>query len=242
MLVCLVPGGAGLAVPQPVPEPPSETLVVFRSWISLLEARNLPASSWEYPFAAPRPGELSDTELATVLELRRLARSGNKAHLEAAIDRAVRQNTDPAPQIQFWLACGLHRVGRPEAGLPRLADLLQDPRTPAGLDGGQFVWVMTSLADGQFLFGDRGLARDLYESMAASSVSHLHLWGNYQLAGSDFLDRDFAAADRRYELVCDQENTESWREHACEMAAIASRLAQPGTEGTDHGMAANVAR
>ena len=125
-LVCLAPG-YGRAVPQPVAAPPSETVTVFRSWIGVLEARQSPSASWESPFGAPRPGELSDAQLATALELRHLARSGKMADLEAAIDRAVRENTEPATQIQFWLAYGLQAVGRREAGLPRLVGLLRTP-------------------------------------------------------------------------------------------------------------------
>jgi hypothetical protein len=81
----------------------------------------------------------------------------------------------------------------------------------------------------------------LYGRLADSGVEQLNIWGNYQLAGFEFLAREFAESDRRYRLVCDSEKAGTWREHACEMAAIAGQLATLGTEGLGHGIAADVA-
>jgi hypothetical protein len=77
-----------------------------------------------------------------------------------------------------------------------------------------------------FLLGDRERATGLYGRLAASAVAQLNLWGQYQLAGMDFLAREFTGSARKYRLVCEAERPGTWREHSCAMAEIAARLGE----------------
>jgi hypothetical protein len=213
--------------------------IAFNSWAEALEARVNSDSPWDFPFGAPKPSDLSGPDLETVLTLRRLAQTRDLDQLESWVERVARR-TEPLPvQMKFWLAYGFSLLHRNQACLGKLLELLEGPDNSHSLENGQLVWVLTGTCDNLFLLDRRVEATALYGRLAASPVEQLNLWGNYQLAGSDFLARNFTEADRRYKLVCDSERAATWREHACEMASIAEQLATLRTEGMGHGIAAN---
>lgn len=213
----------------------------FGAWADALENRSNTDAAWEFPFDAPRPSGLDDRDLEAILTLRRLVVTRNLIDLEPVVDRVARR-TEPLPApLKFWLAYALGIMERNQPCLANLTELLNDPEAYRDLENGQIAWVLTGISDRIFLSGNKNEAGELYSRLAASPLEQLNLWGNYQLAGLDFLARNFSEADRRYQLVCDSEKSGSWREHACEMATFAAQLATLGKEGSGHGIAANVA-
>lgn len=212
---------------------PLET--AYQEWVLAVETMILPDAAWEFPFKAPGPGQLSEQDMKTLLSLRRLVRNGDLEKLAAQVEIIFRAQTELPVSLRFWMAYAQSSLDRKETCLDNLQLLLQEPAGHQHLEPGQIAWVLTALADLNFLVGDRQRAALMYRNMAASRVSQLNLWGQYQMAGMDFLDRNFAEANRRYEVVCEAEKSGTWREHACAMAEIAGRLNSLNLKGEAHG-------
>ena len=206
----------------------------FDAWVTALEAETAPEAAWEYPFAAPRPADLSAEEMKIVLALRRLVQNEDLENLAALADQVIRRQETPPTQMQFWLAYALHRLDRTEASLTQLHHLLQIPNSWENLEKGQRAWVLTATGDLFFRLEKRHEAAVFYTRLAASHLDRLSLWGHYQLAGLDFLARQFAEAGRKYQLVCESEHAGTWREHACSMAELSGRMGRLGKEGEPH--------
>jgi hypothetical protein len=232
-VLLVLPLSARAETPQgPVVE---EMGAACQVWISSLEATNTNHSVWEFPFGAPRPDQLTAQEMKTVLSLRHLVQNSDTEKLTSQVEIVARiQETIPV-QMRFWLAYAQSTLHQKEACQENLELLLQVPEGHQFLEPGQQVWVLTALADHSFLLGDRDRAAVLYGQMAASKREQLNLWGQYQLAGMEFLERNFADANRRYKVVCESEKSATWREHACAMAEIAGRLSSLNLKGEAHG-------
>jgi len=233
--------GAAWAVPEPLESTPREIPALERqyaAWVSSLEPGPGPDAGWAFPFAAPGSPDYSEKDLKTILSLRRLVRAADMSALETLADLvARRQGPMPVP-MRFWLAFAQHDLNRNQACLENLEALLAVDQGWRDLDPGQCAWVLTTTADLHFLIGSRNLAAVMYRRLVSSPITQLSLWGNYQLAGMDFLAKDFEAASRRYDLVCTGENSGSWRTHACAMSTIAGRMAAINRKGDVHGAVA----
>ncbi|MCK9997075.1 MAG: hypothetical protein KAH56_12450 [Candidatus Krumholzibacteria bacterium] len=237
-LGCALVGiGEAIAVDEPVDES-SSVMAAFDAWAEGLESESGKDSSWEYPFGVPRPADLSSQELKIILSLRRLAWNRNNVELESLADQVNRRQGELPVQLLFWLAYAQNALQQNEACLANLQRLLLFQEGWRNLENGQKAWVLTSTPDLFFLIGNRELAASLYERLAVSPVEQLNLWGKYQLAGMNFLAREFVKASERYSMVCEAELPGTWREHACSMAEIAGRLSQLGIKEETHGAVA----
>ncbi len=233
----LVGTGEAIASDESIDE--SSLLIAgFDAWAEGLESDTGADSSWEFPFGVPRPVDLSSQELKIILSLRRLAWNRNNEELESLADQVNRRQGDLPVQLRFWLAYARKTLHQDEACSVNLQLLLLVHEGWKNLENGQLAWVLTSAPDLLFLLGNRELAAALYERLAVSPVEQLGLWGKYQLAGINFLNREFEKASERYGMVCEAEKPGTWREHACSMAEIAERLHQLGMKGETHGAVA----
>ncbi|MEN8005382.1 MAG: hypothetical protein ABFS42_00065 [Candidatus Krumholzibacteriota bacterium] len=212
----------------------------YQDWISALEAAGGSNSRWEFPFEAPRPDNLSAGELETVLSLRRLVRDQDTGPLETLVGNLTGRPLEMPVQMRYWLAYAQSVLNRQEACWDNLRLLLLMQDSADHLEPGQRAWVLTAFADYSFLLGRRLLASRMYGQLAVSTVEQLELWGQYQLAGMDFLERNFNGANRRYKVVCESDKSGTWREHACAMAEMAARLDSLDLEGGSHGHVALV--
>ncbi len=210
----------------------------FDSWAEVLEEGTGQDSSWVFPFGTPSHADLEPQELKIVLSLRKLVIEGHLEDLESLADQVERRQGEIPVQMRFWLAYAQGELDQKQACLANLQLLLVVQEGWQNLDKGQQAWVLTGTPDLLFLLDDRELAARLYARLATSSVAQLNLWGQYQLAGMDFLVRDFDQASKRYRLVCEAEPG-TWREHACGMAEIAGRLSRLGREGEPNGAIAS---
>lgn len=190
---------------------------------------------WEFPYAAPRPAGLNDQEMTTTLALRRLVLDGNQQELSTLTEQVERRQDELPVQMRFWLAFAQSELNLNQACLANLREIMRAEIGWHDLETGQQIWILTATADLHFLLGYRTEAAACYDRLAVSPVTQLNLWGQYQLAGMDFLERNFAAAALRYRRVCDAEKSGTWREHACGMADLAARLEQLGRGGNEHG-------
>ena len=234
-------GGIQTAHASDEAEDDSGTLTVgFDAWVMALEADMGSGSSWEFPFGAPRPADLNSQELKIVLSLRRLVLNGNDEELGSLADQVERRQEEMPVQMLFWLAYAQGRLHQDQACLSNLQLLLMIQEGWKHLDNGQQAWVLTGTPDLLFLLGERELAAGFYTRLAASQVEQLKLWGQYQLAGMDFLVRDFEQATRKYSAVCEADKPGMWQEHACAMAEIAGRLNRLEREGEPHGAVASI--
>ena len=206
----------------------------FDAWAQGHESITEAGSSWEFPFRVPSPADLSSQEFKILLALRRLSWNRNFAELESLADQVNRRQGELPVQLRFWLAYAQNTLHKKQACLSNLHLLLMDPQGWVLLEDGQQAWVLTSSADLNFLLGNRELAAVLYERLVVSPVEQLNLWGKYQLAGMNFLARDFEKASERYSMVCEAGNPVTWREHACSMAEIAGQLSRLGWKGEPH--------
>jgi hypothetical protein len=225
-------------------EPPVDAMewtAAYQEWISAVEAASGEESGWAFPFAAPRPIDLTPEEMKTVLSLRRLVRNMESKPLAALVETVARRRDDQPAQLRFWLAFAQRSLGLDAACQSNLRQLLLAPGSWRNLEPGQMVWVLTGFADLCFLRDERETAAALYGQLAASPREQLNLWGQYQLAGLDFLARNFTEASRRYQVVCDSEKSGTWREHACAMGEIAGRLDSLALKGGSHGRIASAA-
>lgn len=209
--------------------------VGFASKAEALEGVLGPDSPWVYPYGAPRPADQSDQDMKTTLSLRRLVLNGNQEELGILADQVERRQEAIAVQMRFWLAFAQSELQLNEACWANLRKILDSEEGWESLETGQQVWVLTTTADLLFLLGHRTPAAECYARLAASPVAQLNLWGQYQLAGMDFLGRNFEKAARQYQVVCDAERPGTWREHACAMAEIAGRLGKLEKGGNAHG-------
>jgi hypothetical protein len=210
----------------------------FDSWAESLETDTGIDSSFEFPFGTPRVADLDPQELKIVLSLRKLVLKGNIEDLESLADQVERRQGEIPAQMRFWLAYAQGKLDQKQACLNNLQLLLVVEEGWQYLDKGQQAWVLTGTPDLLFLLDNRELAARMYARLATSSVPQLNLWGQYQLAGMDFLVRDFDQASKRYRMVCEAEPG-TWREHACAMAEIAGRLSRLGREGEPDGAVAS---
>lgn len=232
--VALVGSGYANGLDEPV-EDYTALITGFDSWASGLESNTGADSSWGFPFRVPSPGDLSSQDFTILLSLRRLAWNGDFVELDSLADQVNRRQEELPAQLLFWLAYAQFTLHQDQACLSNLQLLLMDPQGWKILENGQQAWVMTSSADLLFLLGNRQLAAALYERLAVSPVEQLNLWGNFQLAGMNFLSRDFENASERYSMVCEAGKPGMWREHACSMAEIAGRLSEFGRKEEAHG-------
>ena len=227
-------------VADTVPDQAADELITaYGDWISALEAGGH-NSQWNFPFKAPKPYALSSKEMKTVLSLRRLAQGREMEQLSSLTEIVARRQEEMPVQMRFWLAYAQGSLHQNEACWANLRLLLLVPQGHVLLETGQLAWVLTAFADYSFLLEKRERAFQLYGLMAVSSVEQVNLWGQYQLAGMEFLKRNFTDANRRYKVVCESEKSGSWREHACAMAAIAGRLNRFDRKGEPHGNVAIV--
>ena len=178
-------------------------MAVYASRIEAFESVWGPDSPWEYPYAAPRPAGLNDQEMKTTLVLRRLVLNRNHAELETLAEQVERRQDAFPVQMRFWLAFAQSELHLNEACLGNLRKVLGAAEGWDSLETGQQAWVLTATADLLFLLGQRAQAATCYDRLAASPVTQLNLWGQYQLAGMDFLERDFETAARLYQIVCE---------------------------------------
>ena len=238
---CLAPLGASGQEHAEAPEAVPALVSDFGAWAAALEARFRPGDAWALPFGAPLPRNLAPKERETLRTLRRLVTSGDLEGLASLVAVTARPDQDLPLPLRFWLAYGQHLLAQDEACLDNLEFMLRTDHGWEDLENGQTAWVLTGTADLLFLAGQRGTATTLYRRLADSPVSQLNLWGQYQLAGLDFLARSFEEASLRYGLVCATEQTEAWHEHACAMAALAGRMIGLVEKGEPHGAYAIVA-
>lgn len=220
---------------QGVPVPSSGA---FSDWATSLEKDTSTTAVWQFPFGAPKPADLSSQELKIVLSLRRLVMNRNLPEMESVADQVARRQGVMPAQMRFWLAYTQSQLGRREACLANLQILLTTPGAWQPLEKGQRAWVLTQTADLHFLLNERSAAVDCYQRLSVSPMDQLRFWGQYQLAGMAFLERDFETAGKHYQAVCEGDKTASWRGHACAMASIAGRLSRLGKEGELHGAVA----
>ncbi len=225
---------AGLAEAENLPESqdiPLPLALSYTAWVSSLEQDTPATAVWQFPFGAPQPSGLSEQELKIVVSLRRLVLNGNPEEMEPLADQVARRQGVMPAQMLFWLAYTQGQLGQQEACLANLRKLLMIPEAWPPLEKGQRAWVLTETADLLFLLDNRTEAAGCYARLSVSPVDHLRLWGQFQLAGMAFLDRDFEQASERYHLVCEGDKPATWRGHACAMATIAERLSRLGKEG-----------
>jgi len=233
--------GPGYANDPVEPVGESNSLIAgFDAWAAGIESGTGEDSSWDFPFHVPSPADLSSQEFKMLLALRRFAWNGDLVELESLADQVNRRQGEMPGQLRFWLAYAQNTLHQQQACLTNLQILLMDPQGWKILENGQQAWVLTSLADLNFLLENRELAAALYERLAVSSVEQLNLWGKYQLAGMNFLARDFELASERYSMVCEAGKPGTWREHACSMAEISGRLNKIGWKGETNGAIATV--
>lgn len=210
----------------------------FFVWVEALDAEMGTDSPWEFPFGAPRYSDLSSEESKIVLSLRRLARNEELGELESLVDVVERRQDETPVQMRFWLAYSQNLLHKEQSCLTNLKLLLSNPDGWRSLEVGQRAWVLTRTPDLLFVLENRDLAVELYTRLAASPVEQLYLWGKYQLAGMNFLNRDFEEASLMYGVICAADNPGPWKEHACAMADIAGRLTFLGKEETQYGAVA----
>ena len=226
------------AVANVVPDQESDLLTTaYQVWISALESDSS-NSHWEFPFDAPKPDDLSPQGMKTVLSLRRFAQVREMEQLATLTEIVARRQEEIPVQLRFWLAYAQGTLHQNEACWENLRLLLLVPGGQDLLETGQKAWVLTAFADYCFLLEKRDRAAQLYGQLAVSSVEQVNLWGQYQLAGMEFLKRNFTDANRRYKVVCESEKSGTWREHACAMAEIAGRLNSFDLKGEPHGSVA----
>jgi len=239
-ILALFPNGTLVAQPPPESEGDQDFLISgFDSWTDAFEGAVLPDAAWEFPFGAPRPADLSAQEMKIVLSLRRLVLNGSLDELESLADQVERRQDEMPEQMRFWLAYAQSQLHNDQACLSNLIILLEGNEGWKPLEIGQQAWVLTTTADLFFLQGNRVQAAGFYSRLATSPVNQLNLWGQYQLAGMDFLARDFEQSAMKYQWVCEAGKSGTWREHSCAMAEIASRLGELGKGGRAHGTVAS---
>jgi len=242
LLAILALSPDGFLVAQPPPE--SEADQDFRTpgfdnWVEAFEGAVGPDSAWEFPYGAPRPADLSAPDMKIIFSLRRLVLNGSLEELESLADQVGRRQDEMPIQMRFWLAYAQGKLHLNQACLSNLMILLEGDGGWIPLEIGQQAWVLTATADQLFLQGNRVQAAECYSRLATSPVNQLNLWGQYQLAGIDFLARDFEQSALKYQQVCEAGKSGTWREHSCAMAEIAGRLGKLGKGGRVHGTVAS---
>jgi len=243
LMAILIGSPVGVSADDALDESESDSALLtaaYADWATALEADMGQDSHWEFPFGAPGPADLSAPDLKIVLSLRRLVRNGDLEKLESLADQVERRQEELPVQMRFWLAYAQGRLHQQQACLSNLQLLLMVQEGWKLLEKGQQAWVLTGTPDLFFLLGERGMAADFYARLAASPLEQLNLWGQYQLAGMDFLARDFQQATLRYRWVCEADKSGTWREHACGMTEIAERLGRLGKEEEPHGAVVSV--
>ena len=228
----------GISAAQDQPEfqdVPVPAHLAFADWATLLEKDISTTAVWQFPFGAPRPADLTSQELKIVLSLRRLVMNRNIPEMESVAAQVARRQGVMPSQMRFWLAYTQSQLGQQESCLANLQTLLRTSEAWLPLENGQRAWVLTQTADLLFLLNQRSAAVDCYTRLSESPVDQLRFWGQYQLAGMAFLERDFALASKNYHDVCEGEKTAAWRGHACAMASIADRLTLLSIKGEHHG-------
>jgi hypothetical protein len=235
---------AGSVVAQGQGEPAvdaASVLPAYERWAAALEQDTPVEAVWQLPFGAPRPADLTAQDLKVVLSLRRLVMNGEKAEMEDLAGQVARRRDPLPPQMRFWLAYIQGQLGQTETCLANLEILLTTPDAWRSLENGQRSWVLTQTADLLFLLERRTAAAACYARLAASPLDQLQLWGKYQLAGTAFLNRDFAGAQQLYFEVCNGDRPAHWHGHACAMAALAEQLSRLPKAGDTHGAMAAAA-
>jgi hypothetical protein len=235
-LFSLLPLWVTQAAETEAPGPALDPVAVgFENWILALERDTTENDVWEFPFRVSRTSTLEAEDFQTILLLRRIVQEGIENELESVVAQVERRQEPLPNQMLFWLAFCQKRLQRHEACLANLKQLLMVPDGWSDLDNGQRAWVLTGTPDLQFLEGERGAAEVFYRRLDSSSNAQVSLWANYQLAGLDFLGRSFGEASRRYGIVCEADQSETWREHACAMAEISGQLQQLRKDGEPDG-------
>ncbi len=140
-------------------------------------------------------------------------------------------------RVRFWHAYALNWLGRTAESLVQLRELVLSGGLSAGLTEGQRGWVLTALPDGFFLGGDSRTARELYGVLKECRVLKLRLWGQYQLAGLDFIATRYLSAANGFQQVCEGTRFGSWQDQACAMAPIAQELERIKAGGEPYGLA-----
>lgn len=115
-----------------------------------------------------------------------------------------------------------------------LEGLLRDVEAWDDLEAGRKAGILVALADRKALDGDRTMARQLYGILQETDAEILRRWGVYMVAGIDFAEGAYQAAAIGYESVCGWGSPAEWRQHACSMTDLASRLHELDKTGGEH--------
>ncbi len=141
------------------------------------------------------------------------------------------------PRLRFWYARGLAWRGEHDACLVQIYRLVRDGGLSHGLSEDERTWVIAILPDLHLLSGDLNTARKIYRVLAGSSLEELSMWGTNQLAGTSYMQADYAGAVEGYQQVCDGKRFGAWQDRACAQLAMAKNLKRIRAEGEPYGTA-----
>jgi len=195
-----------------------DSLQVVQSLVNVLGNRNL----------AGRQAEL-------ILLLRHLLVQGDEENLALLVQKVSRLEEGWTGELRYWHAFALASLRSWTEALDQLRRLVSDQEQVAGLSERQRVWVATAVPDLLLLLGEPGEAGELYELLAGSSLPHLKVWGDFQLANLHLQAGRFMEAQLGFTGVCRNSEAGFWSEQACALAELATALDEIKTEGVRHG-------
>jgi len=184
-------------------------------------------------------GERALTRRPVELELayRFFLARADSANLELLVAETAAEGDLAPGRVAYWHARALAHLGRWQASLDVLCELVAAGGLSHGLDEDQRAWVLTAIPD-QLVVLDRAPEADpLYRALAGSSVGEAALWARCQAAALDFLAGRFLAAGTSFEELCKAEANDLWRAYACGMATLSDEMERLRSEGEPHGAA-----
>lgn len=181
--------------------------------------------------------DLTGREREVVLAYRWLLTGRDSETLAQLVAKVESQPELLQGQVLYWHAFSQGWLEQRPACLASLRTLLRGGGLSQGLTESQRAWVLAAVPDLMFLLGDVAGARQLYETLAGSSLEALQTWAVYQLANLDFLAADYGKAANGFGLVCEAVRRASWQDQACAMADVAHELDRIRTESEPYGTA-----
>jgi hypothetical protein len=172
-----------------------------------------------------------------VLAYRCLLARGDTVLVDRLIARVEAEDGFDDGRARYWHALALAWRGRHAASLETLGALVADGGLSHGLSEAERAWVLTAVPDLMLLGDDEEGALVLYRMLAGSSLSGARVWAAYRQAGLDLAAGRYAEAATAYAQACADPEAGAWRERACELEAIAARLAKIREKGEAYGVA-----
>jgi len=176
-------------------------------------------------------------EIEIVLTFRHLLATRDERNLSLLVQKVTRLEHSMSNRVRYWLTFSQVFLGDHAAALEQAAKLVGGGGLSHGLSEQQRAWVLAALPDLLVLQNHYNDAGDLYRSLADSDLEPLRSWGTFQLGNLNLMTGRYLSAHSAFSRLCESQTTSTWREEACDLAAMAESLSQIKLEAEPYGAA-----